>query len=73
MVWSLKKRSVCISIIVLGGETMGKKETICPYCEAEIPLEGDEKEGDEIYCSYCQMMLKLASIDGTLEAVAEEE
>jgi uncharacterized Zn-finger protein len=52
---------------------MGKKETTCPYCESEIPLEGNEKEGDEIYCSYCQMRLKLVSIDGTLEAVEEEE
>jgi uncharacterized Zn-finger protein len=52
---------------------MGKGETICPYCEAEIPLEGDEKEGDEIYCSYCQMRLKLTRINGTLEAIEEEE
>jgi uncharacterized Zn-finger protein len=52
---------------------MGKKETSCPYCESEIPLEGDEKEGDEVYCAYCQMMLKLLRIDGALEAIEEEE
>jgi uncharacterized Zn-finger protein len=52
---------------------MGKRETNCPYCEAEIPLEGNEKEGDEVYCSYCEMRLKLQRIDGQLEAIEEEE
>jgi uncharacterized Zn-finger protein len=52
---------------------MGEKETTCPYCESDIPLEGDEKAGDEVYCSYCQMMLKLEKINGKLEAIEEEE
>ncbi len=52
---------------------MNKNETICPFCEAEIPLEGNEKEGDEIYCSYCQMKLRLHMIDDKLEAIEEEE
>jgi hypothetical protein len=25
----------------------------CPICSADIPLSGDEREGDEIYCTYC--------------------
>jgi uncharacterized Zn-finger protein len=52
---------------------MAQRETICPYCEAEIPLEGDEKRGDEVYCSYCEMKLRLERIDGKLEAIEEEE
>jgi hypothetical protein len=52
---------------------MAKRDTTCPYCEAEIPLEGDEREGEEVYCSYCQMPLKLQRIDGKLEAIEEEE
>jgi uncharacterized Zn-finger protein len=52
---------------------MAQRETICPYCEAEIPLEGDEKKGDEVYCSYCEMKLRLERINGKLEAVEEEE
>ncbi|MEJ2066663.1 MAG: hypothetical protein P8Y09_01595 [Deltaproteobacteria bacterium] len=51
---------------------MAKHETYCPYCEAEIPLDGDEKRGDEVYCSYCEMKLKLERIDGNLEAIEEE-
>lgn len=51
---------------------MAQRETICPYCEAEIPLDGDEKRGDEIFCSYCEMRLKLERINGNLEAIEEE-
>jgi uncharacterized Zn-finger protein len=52
---------------------VAKNETTCPYCEADIPLEVDAKETDEVYCSYCQMKLKLQRIDGKLEAIEEEE
>jgi hypothetical protein len=52
---------------------MAKRMTCCPYCEAEIPLDGDEREGEEVFCSYCQMRLKLEKIDGELEAIEEEE
>lgn len=31
----------------------------CPICEADIPLEGDEKSGDLITCSYCMMTFKM--------------
>ena len=52
---------------------MRQREVICPYCDAEIPLEGDEREGSEVYCSYCQMKLRLEERDKKLEAVEEEE
>ena len=35
------------------------KELECPICEASIPLEGDEKPGDLLMCSYCKMTFKL--------------
>jgi len=28
-------------------------ELSCPICQADIPLSGDEKPGDEIFCTYC--------------------
>jgi hypothetical protein len=34
-------------------------ELICPICEAEIPLDGDEEPGDLVMCSYCKMTLKM--------------
>jgi len=35
------------------------KEMVCPICDADIPLEGDEKPGDLILCSYCKVTFKL--------------
>jgi hypothetical protein len=31
----------------------------CPICDADIPLDGDEKSGDLIMCSYCKVTFKL--------------
>ena len=25
----------------------------CPICQADIPLAGDERPGDEVFCTYC--------------------
>jgi len=52
---------------------MGQSEVVCPYCEADIPLDGDERAGEEIYCSYCNMKLILATRGKKLAAVEEEE
>lgn len=35
------------------------KELECPVCEADLPLDGDEKPGDLIVCSYCKVTLKI--------------
>lgn len=31
----------------------------CPVCDAEIPLDEEDKPGDLIYCDYCKCELKL--------------
>jgi predicted amidophosphoribosyltransferase len=28
-------------------------ELCCPVCHADIPLGGDERVGDEVFCNYC--------------------
>ena len=35
------------------------KEVECPICSADIPLDGDEKTGYLVMCSYCKMTFKL--------------
>jgi hypothetical protein len=25
----------------------------CPVCQAHVPLDGDERPGDDVYCAYC--------------------
>ncbi len=32
---------------------MSAPDLDCPICQAHIPLSGDEKPGDEIFCTYC--------------------
>jgi hypothetical protein len=34
-------------------------ELECPICDADIPLDGNEKSGDLILCSYCKVTFKL--------------
>lgn len=34
-------------------------EIRCPVCEADIPLDGDEKPDDLILCSYCKVTFKI--------------
>jgi len=40
------------------------KDLECPVCEADIPLEGNEKPGDLILCSYCRVTFKLIRSKG---------
>ncbi len=35
------------------------KEYQCPVCDADLNLDGDEKPGDNIYCSYCGSTIKI--------------
>lgn len=35
------------------------KDMVCPICDADIPMDGDEKPGDLILCSYCKVTFKL--------------
>ncbi|MEE9591606.1 MAG: hypothetical protein V3W26_03750 [Thermodesulfobacteriota bacterium] len=37
----------------------GKKELICPLCDVDVPLLGDEVVGEQILCIYCQCPLKI--------------
>lgn len=40
----------------------------CPICNADVPLTGDEKPGEEIYCPYCHAPLSLkGDSDGEYE------
>lgn len=35
------------------------RDMVCPICDADIPMDGDEKPGDLILCSYCKVTFKL--------------
>ena len=44
-----------------------KKDYSCPVCDADLILDGDEKPGDSIYCSYCNSKIKLYAKRGSEE------
>jgi uncharacterized Zn finger protein (UPF0148 family) len=33
------------------------RDPSCPICDADVPLSGDEKAGEEVYCPYCRAPL----------------
>lgn len=43
----------------------------CPICEATVPLEDDNKHGDEIFCFSCNMPLTLKKAGDGLRAVED--
>ncbi len=32
---------------------MRRNELSCPICNADVPLSGEEKPGEEVFCTYC--------------------
>ncbi len=44
----------------------------CPMCDAEVPVDGDEKPGDEVFCPYCETPLSLKIVSDE-EAYFEED
>jgi DNA-directed RNA polymerase subunit RPC12/RpoP len=55
------------------------REATCPVCNANIPLEQDDRPGDYVYCSYCGARLRVGaekepeSTDRDKEVDVEEE
>ncbi|MFQ5353457.1 MAG: hypothetical protein ACE5DR_00785 [Thermodesulfobacteriota bacterium] len=31
----------------------------CPLCDAEVPIDEDEKDGEQLFCPYCECTLRL--------------
>ena len=52
---------------------MGKYEVNCPVCSADVPINGDERKGEEIACTLCSAPLKLTRDASDDAAEAEED
>jgi hypothetical protein len=48
------------------------RELACPVCNADVPMDGDEEPGAEVFCAYCRAPLKVAK-GGEDEAELEED
>jgi hypothetical protein len=31
----------------------------CPFCNADVPMDGDEKPGESVSCSFCRAPLRV--------------
>ncbi len=51
------------------------REATCPVCNANIPLERDDRPGDYVYCSYCGAQLKVGrdKVDDTSKSSTDQE
>ena len=38
------------------------REGTCPICDADVPMSGDERTGDVVYCTYCEAPLRLSKL-----------
>jgi hypothetical protein len=52
---------------------MALVELSCPICDADFALGGDEKSGDEVYCSFCGSPCRLTGDPYDKECEIEEE
>jgi hypothetical protein len=37
------------------------RDKTCPVCNADVPLCGDERKGDEVFCTYCGAPCRLTA------------
>ena len=45
----------------------------CPVCDGNIPLHGDEQNGENVYCGYCGVMSQFKQSDPDEEACLEPD
>ena len=50
-----------------------RSELSCPVCNADVPMAGDEKPGDESFCTYCGAPLTIKGSKQDPEELELEE
>ena len=48
-------------------------ELSCPVCSADFPLSGDERSGEEVFCSFCGSPFRLKGTPSKDEDLGLEE
>jgi hypothetical protein len=49
------------------------RDLSCPVCNADLPLAGDERLGDDLYCTYCGAVSILRGKPGSDPSTWEPE
>jgi hypothetical protein len=50
-----------------------EREKSCPICNADFPLRGDERAGEEVYCTYCGAPCRLTAAADDAACEVEED
>lgn len=48
-------------------------ELSCPICSADFLLSGDERKGEEVFCSYCSAPFKITKDAASEDCDLEED
>lgn len=49
------------------------RDLSCPVCSADFPLSGDEKKGEEVFCTFCGAPCRLTGAPAEDEDCGLEE
>ena len=49
------------------------RDLSCPICDADVPLSGDEKPGEQVACAYCRAPLLVVPGKDEEEQELEED
>lgn len=49
------------------------RDLSCPVCSAELMFTGDERAGDEVFCTYCGAPCRLSGKPGDEDCDVEVE
>ena len=52
---------------------MATPDLSCPVCSADFPLAGDEKAGEEVFCTYCGAPFRLTAPPSSEDCSLEED
>ena len=52
---------------------MALRDLSCPVCNADFPLAGDEKKGEEVFCCYCGAPCRLTAAADADDVEVEED
>jgi DNA-directed RNA polymerase subunit RPC12/RpoP len=49
------------------------RDLSCPICDADLPLAGDERPGDELHCTVCGAPILIKGDPKSAECEVEED
>ncbi len=52
---------------------MAVPDLSCPVCQADLPLAGDERAGEDVYCTYCGAPCRLTKAASEEGCALEED